>query len=745
MLSERHALVTDFGVAKAVSEATGRQKLTTEGLALGTPAYMAPEQAAADPHIDHRADIYAVGAVAYELLTGRPPFTGTTQQEILAAHVTQAVEPVTKYRDTVSPALAELVMRCLKKKPADRWQSAEELLPQLEALATPSGGMTPTDTRPVPARSGRWRWLAPGAVATALLIFVVMVLVRTMAPKPISITTSNILHVTTEPGLEFQPAISPDGAEVVYIEGPIRSPRLVVRSAVDVGSGGETRPVQAAEGGHWFPQWTPDGASVRFASCMRDGTCTVKEVGSRGGAPRAVSIPRPGNYAWSRDGTRVAFAVADSIFTYSVDRPDPRLLGVHVVDPWSPHSLVWSPDGQLIAYVNGNPYWRTSANVSEASIWILGANGGEPVRVTEDEHLNVSPQWLPDSRHLLFVSNRDGPRGIYVVEVGPNGPRGPSRSAPGSSDPHSISVSADGRRLAYSKFSAAQNIWSVPIPRSGSVSIHDAAPVTTGNQIIENHGLSPDGEWIVYDGTRRGNADIYKLPLAGGDPQMVVDVPDDAFAPNWSPDGTEIAFYGNARGGTAHVWVVSADGGHPKQLTNFLGTFSQIPAWSPDGLRIAFMSQGPDATGNYEIWQLSRDSLGGMWSAPVQLTDFGCGWPDWAPDGASLVCDAAGNSFARVSTDGDVRSRYGFSDPVLIRTVRPQFSHDGSRVYFIASDVDGVRGVWWIPADGGEATTVVVFDDPSLTVLDMMTVGAEHLYLTIAEYESDIWVMDVEW
>jgi tetratricopeptide (TPR) repeat protein len=153
MLSGRHALVTDFGVAKAVSEATGRQKLTTEGIALGTPAYMAPEQAAADPHIDHRADIYAVGAVAYELLTGRPPFTGTTQQEVLAAHVTQAPEPVTKYRESVPPALEQLVLRCLEKKPADRWQTAEELLPQLEALATPSGGLTPTGTMPVTATS----------------------------------------------------------------------------------------------------------------------------------------------------------------------------------------------------------------------------------------------------------------------------------------------------------------------------------------------------------------------------------------------------------------------------------------------------------------------------------------------------------------------------------------------------------------------------------------------------------------
>jgi len=101
MLSDRHALVTDLGVAKAVSEATGRQKLTTEGVALGTPTYMSPEQAAADPHIDHRADIYAVGAVAYELLTGRPPFLGTTPQMILSAHLTDTPEPVTKYREAV--------------------------------------------------------------------------------------------------------------------------------------------------------------------------------------------------------------------------------------------------------------------------------------------------------------------------------------------------------------------------------------------------------------------------------------------------------------------------------------------------------------------------------------------------------------------------------------------------------------------------------------------------------------------
>jgi tetratricopeptide (TPR) repeat protein len=181
LLTKHHAVVTDFGVAKAVSEATGREKLTTAGVALGTPAYMAPEQAVADPHIDHRADIYAVGAVAYELLTGRPPFTGTTPQMVLSAHVTEVPEPVTKDRHAVPPALAQLVMRCLEKKAADRWQSAEELLPQLEALVTPSGGITPTDTRPVAAAQpiNRVIGLGLGAVVVVLAATVTSILLLT--------------------------------------------------------------------------------------------------------------------------------------------------------------------------------------------------------------------------------------------------------------------------------------------------------------------------------------------------------------------------------------------------------------------------------------------------------------------------------------------------------------------------------------------------------------------------------------
>ena len=169
MIRGRHALVMDFGVAKALSDATGRQSLTTVGIALGTPTYMAPEQAVADPHVDHRADLYAFGVVAYELLAARPPFTGATPQQILAAHVTAAAEPVTTHR-TMPPALAALVMRCLEKRPADRPQSAEELITQLEAVLTPSGGITPTATMPVAAAAAPRSRRLPLALAIAALL-----------------------------------------------------------------------------------------------------------------------------------------------------------------------------------------------------------------------------------------------------------------------------------------------------------------------------------------------------------------------------------------------------------------------------------------------------------------------------------------------------------------------------------------------------------------------------------------------
>jgi serine/threonine-protein kinase len=138
LLTEQHAVVADFGVAKALHLATASDAagLTSVGIALGTPAYMAPEQGAADPDVDHRADLYAFGVVAYELLTGKPPFAGRSPQAMIAAHIIEAPAPVTSRRSGVSSPLAALVMRCLEKQPDDRPQDALEILRELDRVSS---------------------------------------------------------------------------------------------------------------------------------------------------------------------------------------------------------------------------------------------------------------------------------------------------------------------------------------------------------------------------------------------------------------------------------------------------------------------------------------------------------------------------------------------------------------------------------------------------------------------------------
>ena len=175
MLSGKHAMVMDFGVAKALSDAGG-EKLTTVGVAVGTPKYMSPEQATGDAHLDQRSDIYAIGILGYELLTGDTPFSGKTSQATLAAHVMEQPKGIREHRPAVPQGLSDAIMKCLEKNPADRWQTADELMPYLESVGTPSAGMTPTDTRPVnvtpkaATQQSRRSWVSSVGIAAAVVV-----------------------------------------------------------------------------------------------------------------------------------------------------------------------------------------------------------------------------------------------------------------------------------------------------------------------------------------------------------------------------------------------------------------------------------------------------------------------------------------------------------------------------------------------------------------------------------------------
>ena len=155
LLSGGHALVADFGVARAVRESADERRLTTTGVAIGTPQYMAPEQAAADPATDHRADLFAAGVIAYEMLVGTSPFSALSTAAVFAALMTKSPEPPHGIRHAVPDSLGELVMACLEKDPANRPGSADEVLGRLDSILTPTAGVGRSAGGSVGARSGR--------------------------------------------------------------------------------------------------------------------------------------------------------------------------------------------------------------------------------------------------------------------------------------------------------------------------------------------------------------------------------------------------------------------------------------------------------------------------------------------------------------------------------------------------------------------------------------------------------------
>ena len=221
LLSGGIALVADFGVAKAlIASATAADGgLTSVGVSIGTPAYMSPEQVAADPNVDHRADLYALGMVAYEMLAGQAPFAGRPVQALLSAHITDKPEPLEKRRPAVPPALAALVMKCLEKRPADRPQSALEIVQALDALVISSAtGAALSDTA---SRGASWMRGARGALLAVAAAVVVVAAAGAWlrfgrAPAPPILSGSRLLvapfeNLTGDPRLEYVGGIAADG------------------------------------------------------------------------------------------------------------------------------------------------------------------------------------------------------------------------------------------------------------------------------------------------------------------------------------------------------------------------------------------------------------------------------------------------------------------------------------------------------------------------------------------------------
>jgi hypothetical protein len=307
-----------------------------------------------------------------------------------------------------------------------------------------------------------------------------------------------------------------------------------------------------------------------------------------------------------------------------------------------------------------------------------------------------------------------------------------------------VSVSADGRRLAYATFTRTANIWSIPFPPHSSVSASLAKPVTTGSQEIEGFDLSADGRWLVFDSNRGGTQQLYRMPLQGGDVEQLTsgDVP--SLGPSFSPDGREIAYHSFVNG-IRQIFIIPVEGGAPVQVTAG-STHSRIAIWSPDGRALAFVKDALLPTQGTGI--VSHDS-NGHWGSPRTLLKGGSSG-EWAPDGRGvLTLMRAGQGLFALM----IAPTAGGAPRMLVPPEASSeaagmawgFSSDGRFAYYVAQDPEHRRtGIWRVPAVGGPRTPMVWFDNPagglSRTVL---RVRGNRFYFSIGDPQSDIWMTEV--
>ncbi|HEY7566130.1 MAG TPA: protein kinase [Gemmatimonadaceae bacterium] len=737
MLSGRHALISDFGVAKAVSDATGAA-VTTAGVALGTPAYMAPEQATGDA-VDHRADIYAVGVMAYELLTGVRPFGGDVPQQVLAAHALVAPVPVSQRRAPISPELERVVMRCLEKLPADRYQRSDELLADLESLATTVGAGTGGVSG---RRATRARKVAAIAGAAVILLAALALAARWMSRDTPSLTLGRATQFTTEPGLEISPAISPDGRVVAYAAGSSARMHIFLKP---IASGGRTLTLSDDTATvESQPAWSRDGGHVLFLS--RGGVYTTSSLGGtlRQVVAGQADAPVTGA-AWSPDGNEIAIVRNDSVIVYSAEGSLRRF----VTRGSELYSCDWSPARTWLACVSGNPRYVEPgaffANLSPSRIVLISMSDGRIVAATDSLSFNQGPHWSGDGRSLYFISNREGTRDIYVTALGPDGrPRGTASRVTTGLNVHSFSIDAAGSRLSYALYQERGNIWSLPVPERPPVSITGAVQVTSGSQTVEI--VRAFGDWLLFDSNLNGNSDIYRIPLGGGTVQRLTSDPADDFAAALAPDGREFAFH-SFRTGSRDIFLQRIGDDSAHQLTN-TGAQECCVSWSPDGRAIAFADFS--STGRLSI--MRRDSAGG-WSAPVQRLPRGF-INVWAPDGRTIAVATGRTIRGALQAERLELVPVDSGAPTVLYAVRdtindpsvgdPTWSPDGKGLYFKSHDVNGRASFWYVPVSGGRPRLLVRFDDPDRPSFRFnFGTDGKRFFFAINDRQSDIWVAEV--
>lgn len=571
-----YAKLLDFGLAKVTGEseagmAPEPERLSQTGAVLGTLAYMSPEQARGQ-RLDRRSDVFSFGVMLYEVVMGRPPFTGASGIE--AAGSVLRDDPTLQLvgRGGLNGDLRRLIVKSLEKDPARRYQHMDDVLVDLRAArrAVEAG-----EAGPGRADAAR-PWLAALAGLLAGCLAGTLAWRERGAPEPPPVLGAElVLRPLTQAGaLHRGSAIAPNGDLVSYASDREGSFDIMVQQA-DSG-----RPLRVTEdpGDELDPAFSPDGQTLAFAT--RDGR--VATVPALGGPMRTLATGGAGDPVWSPDGQRVLFRIRRALHT--VSRTGGASTRV-IEDPAFPvlGRAAWSPDGRAVVF----------PSISEGRLALarVTSEGGPAAVIGTGLASLDTPVFSQDGRWLFGTSgsSREQDSEIWAARVAEDGRLAdPIRVLGGAFDYLSPSVSRDQRRIVFEVHDAATSLARIPVADSATDPL---ARIDLPARFFEAE-VSHAGDALILVSDRGGEPTLWRTSLASGVVARLRGGEGADGHPAWSPDDRRIAF-AHLGGGRSRIATITAEGGEPRFLSA-PDTLAGYPAWSPDGLTLAFVTLGAE-------------------------------------------------------------------------------------------------------------------------------------------------------
>ena len=629
------AKVLDFGLAKVVpdkalsqTQADTASLLTKPGVIMGTVGYMSPEQVRAE-EVDHRSDIFAFGAILYEMLAGRRAFQGDSAIETMNAILKEDPPKISESQREVPPVLVRVVQHCLEKRREDRFQSMADVAFYLDALPAAADRETSAAEQTLQRKRGRlWMALAAMGIVLATVITIWQVQ-RSAEPWENPLANAHIERVTDFPGTETDAAVSVDGKFIAFLSDRDGTFDAWINQ---VGSGTFVNLTKGrfSELAHEEVRtvgFSPDASHVWLRVSQKDSTGKDRHdiwlVPTLGGAPRPF-LERAVHVAWSPDNQRIVyhgFTPGDPTFVADRNGGNPKQIfvdkpGAHC------HHHIWSPDGRYIYFVRGFP-------PNELDVWRIRPEGGEPERLTR-HNSKVGYPALLDDRTLIYSATADDGSGfwLYAMDVER---RIPHRVTFGVDQYVSVSaaIGPDGRatRLLASVANPIGELWTLPIPSqmAGESEVRQF-PVPVTRAVAPRFGP----QYILFLSSKGGAQSLWKTQ-ANETVELWRTSEGSVTSPAAvSPDGREICV-SIRRQGRNGLYVMNADGTNVRHLAASLDV-RDTPSWSPDG---SFITVAADEGDGSRIFKVPVNGAG-----PVRLVDELSRLPVWSPDG-SLILYAA--------------------------------------------------------------------------------------------------------